>query len=107
MALKRPCCRSQSQVALLRPLTHGCCRYLATHDVSEVVMTVLVTYHEHRPDLDVNWLAALTEAAKQCKKVSTRCDAWCCTGSSVAKDDAHGSIPHSPCMLLLSALAMP
>ena len=44
-------------------------RYILTHEMKDTIMTILVTYHEQRSDLDLIWLNAISEAAAVAKKV--------------------------------------
>jgi hypothetical protein len=47
------------------------CRYILHHDMQDVVMTILCTYHDQNAALDLIWLNAINEAAAVAKKART------------------------------------
>ena len=49
------------------------CRYILHHDMKDVVMTILCTYHDQNANLDLIWLNAINEAASVAKKVRYTC----------------------------------
>lgn len=44
-------------------------RYILRHDMKDVVMTILCTYHDQNAHLDLIWLNSINEAASVAKKV--------------------------------------
>ena len=45
------------------------CRYFANHNMSDTVITLLVTYHEQRAEVPDFWKDAVTPAAAAAKRV--------------------------------------